>query len=141
MTTFHEDFTRDEAAEGPSNTRFGLVMTAVLAILGTWPVVFGRPVRWWPVAVAAVILALAIAQPALLGPPNRLWMRLGRLMHALVTPVVLGVLFYGTITPVGTIMRLAGRDPMQRRFEPDAHTYWIARRLGGLPPETMRRQF
>ncbi len=70
---------------------------------------------------------------------NRLWTRFGLLIHAIVSPVVLGLLFYGVITPTGLIMRALGKDPLGLAYEPAAESYWIKRRPPA--PETMRDQF
>ena len=78
--------------------------------------------------------------PSVLHPLNRLWMKLGLLLHRVVNPIVMGLLFYGTILPTGLIMRLRGRDLLRLKREPAADTYWIAR-TPGPAPESMRDQF
>lgn len=136
----HESFVRDEAASPGSDRTFGLVMAAVLALLALlngWH--HGQ--RWpWEAALAALFLAAALLKPTLLHPLNRLWMRLGLLLNKIVNPIVMGLLFYGTIWPTGAIMRMRGRDLLRLRREPASDTYWIARPPGPLP-ETMRDQF
>ncbi|MDX2150924.1 MAG: SxtJ family membrane protein, partial [Bryobacteraceae bacterium] len=62
-----------------------------------------------------------------LTPLNRLWAKFGLLLHRLVSPVILAILFYGCITPIGYLMRLTGKDPLRLRFESDRQSYWIAR--------------
>jgi hypothetical protein len=136
----HENFTRDEASPPGSNRTFGLVMAAALALLALingwhsgrlWP---------WELILAALFLSAASFRPALLHPLNRLWMKLGLLLHKIVNPIVMGLLFYGTIWPTGLAMRMRGRDLLRLKRDPDADTYWIARPPGPLP-ETMRDQF
>jgi hypothetical protein len=87
-----------------------------------------------------LFLSAASFRPALLHPLNRLWMKLGLLLHKIVNPIVMGLLFYGTIWPTGLAMRMRGRDLLRLKRDPDADTYWIARPPGPLP-ETMRDQF
>jgi hypothetical protein len=72
---------------------------------------------------------------------DRLWLRVGLVLHRVVNPLVLGVMFYGVITPFGLAMRWAGRDPLRKRFDPLAQSYWIERRPPGPAPETMSNQF
>jgi hypothetical protein len=136
----HENFTRDEASTPGSNRTFGLVMAgalALLALINGWH--SGR--LWpWELILAALFLSAASFRPALLHPLNRLWMKLGLLLHKIVNPIVMGLLFYGTIWPTGLAMRMRGRDLLRLKREPDADTYWIARPPGPLP-ETMRDQF
>jgi len=136
----HENFGRDEASAPGSDRTFGLVMAAALALLAlingwhrgrAWP---------WELALAVLFLLAALAKPSLLHPLNRLWMKLGLLLHRIVNPIVMGLLFYGTIWPTGIVMRMRGRDLLRLKREPSAESYWIARAPGPLP-ETMRDQF
>ena len=68
-------------------------------------------------------------------------MKFGELLHRVVSPVVLGVIFYGVFTPVGFVMRMARRDTMKRKFEPTAPTYWIRRSPPGPAVDSFRDQF
>jgi len=136
----HETFVREEGSTPGSDRTFGLVMAgalALVAVLNGWH--HGR--MWpWESALAALFLLAALLRPALLHPLNRLWMKLGLLLHKIVNPIVMGLLFYGTIWPTGAIMRMRGRDLLRLKREPASDTYWIARPPGPLP-ETMRDQF
>jgi Flp pilus assembly protein TadB len=137
----HENFSRDEASSaGSSDRMFGLVMAgalALLALINGWH--HGR--LWpWELTIAVLLLSAAWLRPMLLNPLNRLWMKLGLLLHRVVNPIVMGLLFYGTIWPTGLVMRMRGRDLLRLKREPEADTYWIARPPGPLP-ETMRDQF
>jgi len=137
----HENFSRDEASSpGSSDRTFGLVMAgalALLALINGW-----HHGRLWPWEFSAAMLFLLAAwlKPASLNPLNRLWMKLGLLLHKIVNPLVMGLLFYGTIWPTGLVMRMRGRDLLRLKREPASDTYWIAR-TPGPQPETMRDQF
>jgi hypothetical protein len=72
---------------------------------------------------------------------NRLWLRFGLLLNRIVSPIVLGFLFYAVITPTGMIIRRAGRDPLRLQWDANAASYWIERRPPGPAPETMSNQF
>jgi hypothetical protein len=137
----HENYRRDEEVERPPDRQFGLVFTAVFAIIGAWPLLGGRPVRWWSLAVAAVFLVVALTAPRLLAPLNRVWLWIGLLMHKVVSPVVLGLVFFSTVTPIGLLLRAAGKDPLRLRHDPDAPTYWIERRPPGPAGPSMSKQF
>ncbi|HEX2092498.1 MAG TPA: SxtJ family membrane protein [Longimicrobiaceae bacterium] len=138
---FHEDLSREEEVKGPSERSFGIVFTTVFAVLGVWPLLHGRGVRTWTLGVAAAFLVLTLARPALLAPLNRLWFRFGLLLHRIVSPIVLGMLFFLTVTPVGYLMRLFGKRPLQLGFDPKVDSYWILRQPTEPAPETMTRQF
>ncbi len=128
------------AAQGPSNRSFGLTFAIVFALLGAW--LFYKGTRYWVPSggLALVFLVAALAAPSRLGLLNRLWMKLGHLLHRVVSPIVLGALFFVVITPFGLARQIFGKDPMQRRFDKDAQTYWIDREPGPAP-DTMRNQF
>jgi hypothetical protein len=137
----HEDFHRKEEIKQSSERSFGLVVAAFFVFVTFWPLVHDRPVRWWALGIAAVFTVLALLWAPALAPFNVLWAKLGLLLHRIVSPVILGLLFYGTITPVAALMRLLGKDPLKLRRERDATTYWISRSPPGPPPETMKNQF
>ena len=138
----HEDLTRcSEEAKGGSDRAFGLVMATVAATYALWPLFRGEAPRAWALAVAGALAALAFVRPGVLAPFNRAWTRFGLLLHRIVNPLVLGLLFFTTVTPTALILRAMGKDPLRLRFEPGARTYWIERRPPGPEPETMRNQF
>ncbi len=137
----HEDFQRHDAAGGGSDRSFGVVFAVVFGVVALSPLWDGRAPRWWAAAAAAVFLVLAIGAPRLLRPLNRLWHRFGLLLARFVNPLVLGLLFYFVVTPMGLIMRMAGKDPLRLRWQPQADSYWIERAPPGPKPETMKNQF
>ncbi len=137
----HEFQPREEAAKPSSDRSFGLVFAgffAVAAALGFW-----RGSGRWPIwlGLCCLSLVLALVAPHVLAPLNRVWAKFGLLLHRIVSPVILTALFYGCIAPIGFLMRLCGKDPLRRRYEPDAETYWIERVPPGPSPETFRDQF
>ncbi|HMB48131.1 MAG TPA: SxtJ family membrane protein, partial [Afifellaceae bacterium] len=70
-------------------------------------------------------------------PLNKLWMKFGLLLHNIVNPLVMGLLFFLTITPIALYFRISGKDPLKLRLEPDARSYWIDRDPPGPDPKTM----
>src|SRR5262249_25535649 len=110
-------------------------------ILGVWPLVHGRSIRWWSLLLSAVFLAAALLAPRILAPLNQVWLWFGLLLHKVVSPVVLGLVFFSTVTPIGMILRWLGNDPLRLRFEPDAPTYWIERRPPGPRGDSMPKQY
>ena len=125
----------------PSNRQFGLVFVVFFALLAAWS--WWRGGHWYPgFAVASAAIGLtSLAAPALLTPFNRLWMKLGELMGRIVSPIVLGVMFYGLVTPFGLVMRMFRADPLRRAADPKASSYWIDRQPPGPPPGSMNNQF
>src|SRR5262245_5083490 len=139
----HEDFTRKETVEGSSDRSFGFVMVAFFGLVALFPMLHGplSSVRWWALVVAAAFLALALLWTAPLRPLNRAWLKLGLLLSKIVSPVVMMVLFYATVTPIGVLMRWAGNDPLRLRLNAAAASYWIPREPPGPAPDSMKQQF
>jgi hypothetical protein len=137
----HEDLTRAQHVEGSSDRSFGLVFAAVFLLVAAWPVLDGLAPRSWALGVAAVFALIAMLRPKLLAQPNRWWIRLGLFLGKVVSPVALGVLFYGVLVPTGVLMRLAGKDPLRVKQDRKAASYWIERTPPGPPPDSMTNQF
>lgn len=137
----HESFNRVDAAAGSSDRAVGIVFAVVFLIIGVLPLAFGGTVRIWSLTVGAAFLAIAFLRPALLAPLNRLWTRFGLLLHKIVSPVVLGIMFFAVITPMGLIRRVLVKDPLRLRFDRQLRSYWVDRRPPGPPPDTLNNQF
>ena len=141
MAETHEDFTRSQEVKTSSNRAFGWVFTIVFLIIALWPLVFGGALRWWSLIVSGLVAVVTMAAPALLTIPNRLWLRFGLLLHSIVSPVVLAIMFYGVVTPMGVLMRAFGKDSLRLRRRGAAQSYWIKRDPPGPKPDSMSRQF
>ena len=139
-TVLEPSIDRGPAPES-SDRSFGFVFAAVFAIIGLWPLIHWMTPRWWAFGLAAAFALLAVVRPAILRPLNRAWLALGRLLHRLVSPLVMGVIFFLCVTPTGWIMRRLGKDVLSLRRRRDLSTYWITR--APAPPETesMKTQF
>jgi hypothetical protein len=137
----HERLAVDEVVTGASNRSFGLTFAIIFGFFALSPLVRGRPMRGWALVVAAVFFLGALALPRVLVPLNRTWLRFGLLLHACISPVILALVFYSTVTPIGLVRRMLGNDPLRLRFDREAVTYWIERHPPGPAPDTMLRQF
>ena len=139
--TFHETTQRDAPVKTSSDRSFGLVFAAVFAIVAAWPLVHGEAVRWWSVPVALAFLIIALATPRILKPLNRIWTAFGLLLHKIVSPIIMGAIFFIAVTPTSFLMRLLGKTPIPLRFDPTATSYWIVRTPPGPSGESMKNQF
>jgi len=139
--TTHEVFSRDESIVGGSDRSFGIVMAGALTavtLLNAWHT--GR--LWpWTGGLAALFLAAAWLRPAILNPLSRICLKFGLMLHSVVNPVVMALLFYGTVLPTGLVARAMGKDLLRLKRKPDAESYWIVREPPGPSPETMKDQF
>jgi hypothetical protein len=119
---------------------FGLIVGGLFGLIAVWPAVArGGSVRLWLVGVAVALVGPALAAPRVLAPAHRAWMALGDVLGWINTRLVLGLVFFGLITPTGLVLRLMGRDPMHRAFDPGATTYRVHRE--SRPGAHMLRQF
>ncbi len=144
MTKFsglHEDFSARKVVAGSSDRNFGLVFAVVLTVLAGFPLLRDGNVNFWLLGPAACFAAAAWIRPALLRPLNRAWHKFGLALNAVVNPVVLAIIFVTAIVPIGLLMRLTGKDPMNRRWDGAAQSYWTERQPPGPAPETMKDQF
>lgn len=137
----HETLTRNEEVKGSSDCAFGVVFTVVFLIIGLWPLMSSAGPRTWALVVAGLTLTAALAYPSVLAPLNRLWTRFGLLLHKVVNPLIMGLIFFVTVTPTALIMKMLGKDPLNRKIDRNAKTYWIDRSPPGPSPETMKNQF
>lgn len=137
----HESYERRDDVQGSSDRSFGIVFAVVFALIGLLPLVFGHPVRLWALAIGAGFLVVALVVPRVLSPLNRLWLRFGLLLHKIVSPLVLGIMFFLVITPIGLLMRALGKDLLRLQFDKSSRSYWIERLPPGPPPESLKDQF
>jgi hypothetical protein len=126
----------------PSNRIFGLLFIGVFAVLGS----YGLWKGWSPAviqaffALSALLVGITLFAQVLLTPFNKAWYQLGLLMGKVVSPLVLGILFFIVITPVAIAMRLAGRDALKLRKQ-DVGSHWVDRNPPGPEPESFKDQF
>ena len=112
--------------------KFGLTTGAIVAALFglLLPWLFEHSIPTWPWVVAGVLVTLALAAPTTLRPVYKVWMKVGNVLGWINTRIILAILFYLLIVPVGILMRVLGKDPMRRSINPDADTY----RVPSKPP-------
>lgn len=138
----HEHTPRHNApAPGSSDRSFGLVFTFFFLIVGLLPTLHGHGIRLWALELSGGFLLLALVIPRVLAPANRAWTKFGLLLHDIVSPIALGILFFVVVTPTGLLMRLLGKDPLRLRFERSAKSYWIVRTPPGPDAESLKNQF
>jgi hypothetical protein len=137
----HEQFQPREAIKTSSDRAFGFVFAAVFALISLAPLVFGGTFRLWVLILAALFLALSLARPRTLAPLNRLWTKFGLLLHHVTNPVIMALLFFVVITPIGLCMRALGKGTLRAGFDHKVTSYWFVREPPGPAPETMKQQF
>jgi Saxitoxin biosynthesis operon protein SxtJ len=137
----HEDLRREDRTVGPSDRKFGLTLGSILAVIAVVKVI--EHSVWGAITgvLAAILIGSALVRPALLSTPNHIWLKLGLLLHRIVNPIIMAILFYSTITPIGLLMRALGKDPLRLKLDKAAASYWLARSDERPQSDSMRQQF
>ena len=118
----------------PSDRKFGWTFTVLFLLVGA----FYHP---WLMAVGAVLAVVTLTRAHWLAPLKHAWMKFGELLNRVVSPVVMGVIFFGVFTPVAMVMRLAKRDALDRSYDAAAPTYWKRRDPPGPADDSFKNLF
>ena len=121
-----------------SNRSFGLLFFIVFLAISLWPLKSQEDLRLWAFIIALIFFVLGILNSKFLTPLNKLWMKFGIFLGSIVSPFVMGVVFFMVVTPVGLIMRFLGKDLLRIKKSKFVSTYWISREKQN---NTMKRQF
>ena len=108
-----------------SNRSFGLVFFVVFLIVALWPLKSGEDIRIWSLALSIIFFSLGILNSKLLTPLNKLWFKFGMFLGGIISPIVMGIVFFMVVTPTGIIMKLMGKDLLKLKSK--KNTYWINR--------------
>lgn len=137
----HETLKASRKVAMPSDRSFGLVFAALFLIIGFWPAIrHAEAIRWWPVAIGLLFGLSAFFNARILAPLNRLWFQLGMAMHSVMSPIIMGVLFFGVVVPFALVLKAFGKDLLRLRASTD-DTYWISRDPPGPRKGSMTQQF
>ena len=120
-----------------SNKSFGILFCIVFVLIAAWPAMHEGQLRIWPIPISFVFLVLGLLNSKLLSPLNLAWIKFGELLGRIIAPIVMAIVYFLIITPIGLFMRLIGKDLLNTKFSKD-HSYWIKREknIG-----SMKRQF
>ena len=130
--------TTDSKIKISSNRSFGLVFFLVFLIVALWPLKYEEDVRFWSLSLSIIFFILGILNSKLLTPLNKLWFKFGIFLGSIVSPVVMGLVYFLVVVPVGIFMRLLGKDLLKKNKIKNASTYWIER---DKQQGTMKKQF
>ena len=121
----------------PSNRNFGIVFFVVFLVISLYPLTFSGGVAKWSLAVSIVFLVLGLINSKILTPLNKVWFKFGLFLGKIVSPLVMGMIFFLVVTPTGIFMRLIGKDLLNLKIK-NNETYWINRTD---PKSKMKNQF
>tara|TARA_B100000902_G_C27033209_1_gene775555 strand:- start:363 stop:746 length:384 start_codon:yes stop_codon:yes gene_type:complete len=120
-----------------SNRSFGIVFSIVFLLIAIYPLINNEELRIWSLVIAIIFLALGLINSKVLTPLNKLWFKFGLLLGRIISPIVMGLIFFLVVTPIGLIMRIIGKDLLNLKLNKDK-SYWIEK-TG--PKSKMKNQF
>ena len=120
-----------------SNRSFGVVFFIVFLLIGLYPLLNNNEIRLWSLIISVLFLILGILNSKILSPLNKIWFKFGLFLGKIISPLVMGVIFFLVVTPIGLIMRLLNKDLLKLKFN-KTNTYWIEKTE---PKSKMKNQF
>ena len=120
-----------------SNKSFGIVFFVVFLVIATHPLINGGELRLWSLVISLIFLLLGLVNSKFLNPLNKLWFKFGILLGKVFSPVIMGIIFFLIVTPIGLLMRLLNKDLLNLKFNYNS-TYWIEKTE---PKTKMKNQF
>ena len=120
-----------------SNRNFGLVFFIVFLLIVIWPLKDNESIRIWAIVISFIFFILGILNSRLLTPLNLIWVKFGEYIGKILAPVVMGIIYFFVLTPIGILMRLIGKDLLKMKFSKE-NSYWIKREKN---INSMKKQF
>jgi len=120
-----------------SNRSFGLVFFVLFLVIGLWPLINNNEIKIWSIAISVVFLVLGLLNSKLLLPLNKLWFKFGLLLGKIISPLVMVIIFFLVVTPIGYLMRMLKKDLLNLKFN-NEKSYWIEK---NEPKSKMKNQF
>ena len=126
-----------EKLKFPTNRNFGIVFFIFFLIVSLFPLFYSEEIRIWSLSIALLFLILGLINSKILTPLNKLWFNFGLFLGKIVSPLVMGIIFYMVVTPTGLLLRLIGKDILNLKFN-KKNSYWIKK---NSPKSKMKNQF
>ena len=120
-----------------SNRNFGLVFFIVFLVIAIYPLINSSEVRFWSLIISLLFLILGLINSKLLTPFNKVWFKFGIFLGKIISPIIMGIIFFFVVTPIGFIMRLLSKDILNLKYN-NENSYWI-KKTG--PKSKMKNQF
>ena len=120
-----------------SNRSFGIVFFLVFFLIATYPLINGNEIRLWSLVVSIIFLLLGLINSKILNPFNKLWFKFGIFLGKIISPLIMAIIFFLVVTPIGLLMRLLNKDLLNLKFNNNS-SYWIEKTE---PKSKMKNQF
>ena len=120
-----------------SNRSFGIVFFIVFLFISLYPLIYSGEIRIWSVIISFIFLVLGLFNSKILTPLNKYWFKFGIFLGKIISPMIMGIIFFLVVTPTGLIMRLLGKDILNLKYNKN-QSYWIEK---NGPKSKMKNQF
>ena len=120
-----------------SNRSFGIVFFIVFSLIALYPLTYSGEIRIWSVVISLIFLVLGLLNSKILAPLNKLWFKFGIFLGKIISPIIMGIIFFFVVTPIGLIMRILGKDVINLKYNKNK-SYWVEK---NGPKSKMKNQF
>ena len=121
-----------------SNRSFGIVFFVVFLLIALYPITYSGDIRIWSLIISFIFIILGLLNSKILTPLNKLWFKFGVILGKMISPIIMGIIFFLVVTPIGLIMKVLGKDLLRLKFNKKDNTYWIEK---NGPKSKMKNQF
>ena len=120
-----------------SNRSFGVVFFVVFLLIALYPLINSQDIRLWSLIISIIFLVLGLANSKILTPLNKVWFKFGIFLGKIISPIIMGIIFFLVVTPIGLLMRALGKDVLNLKYNV-YKSYWIKK---NGPKNKMKNQF
>ena len=120
-----------------SNRSFGIVFFVVFLLVSFYPLINDENIRYWSLYISLIFLILGLINSKILTPLNKIWFKFGIFLGKIISPIVMGIIFFLVVTPIGLLMKILKKDLLNLKFNKD-RSYWIEKTE---PKSKMKNQF
>jgi hypothetical protein len=121
-----------------SNRSFGIVFFIVFLFISLYPITYSEDIRIWSLIISFIFIILGLLNSKILTPLNKLWFKFGVILGKIISPIIMGIIFFLVVTPIGLIMKVLGKDLLRLKYNKKDNTYWIEK---NGPKSKMKNQF
>ena len=107
-----------------SNRSFGIVFFIVFLLIALYPLSYSGEIRVWSAIISLIFLVLGLLNSKILTPLNKLWFKFGIILSKIISPLIMGIIFFLVVTTIGLIMRIFGKDVLNLKYNKN-QSYWI----------------
>ena len=120
-----------------SNRSFGIVFFVIFLLIALYPLTKNQDIRLWSLFISLIFLFLGLIKSKILSPLNKIWFKFGIFLGKVISPLIMGLIFFSVVTPIGLIMRMLGKDLINLKYNKNK-SYWIEK---SGPKSNMKNQF